>query len=329
MELNEARFLVVEDESDKRDFLVRMLMDNEIKSEHIEEAETSLQAIEQIRDFEPDIILLDIAIPRDEQSEPSSANCGEVIREIRLFNHENQNNIKTFIISATVEDKGLQKLIGDDHKGIDYFFDKNEISINPDRFKERLIGKIKSALTKESEPCKIEYRYIQKSLTKELKKINEELWEKINTEILDEFETLSERNVNEHNRSKSIIITCGEIVEDIVHLLEDESLELSTINYSDSIASTRNKLTALSGRVYAEYNSYEETGDKIISRKAAEYALKAYQYRNEAVHSKEKDDKNNKIFADSSFSKEDASISVQLIFPLIKDYITYVKSKQN
>jgi hypothetical protein len=104
---------------------------------------------------------------------------------------------------------------------------------------------------------------------------------------------------------------------------------LSAVSYSNNVTSVRNKLTALSGRVYTEYNSYEETGDKIISRKAAEYALKAYQYRNEAVHSQKKDDKNNKIFADSSFSKEDASISVQLIFPLIKDYITYVKSKQN
>lgn len=331
MEVTEATLLIVEDEKEKREFLFRTLTGSGIPAQQIQRASYAKKAQELIWEFEPNIVLLDIKIPKEENdiiAEPE--NVRDVLDKIRLFNHENVQKIKTIIISGTVKHKVVQEMIGSLNKQTVFdFIDKIEIATNPEEFKQRLIKKISKALNTEFAPEKIDYTFIRKSKIKELKKLHEPLWNQIKEEVIDEFERFNDKNVNEHPTAKGIVRTCGEIVEIIINLFKNKSIELSKIVISNDLKSIREQLNALSGRKYLyDENIFKMITKKpLISRKACHYAYQAYYIRSHASHPPESDKKNENIFKDIRFSKEDAAISLNLIVPLILDFINFIKNK--
>ncbi len=328
--LQDAKFLIVEDEEDKSDLFFRMLLEQNVSEDQIEVSETSDSAKEKISEFEPEIILLDVKIPRDESSQPESDNCIDVINAVKLYNHENTGKIRIILISATVKDKGIQKIIQSEKKIFVDFLDKTEIATNLDKFKEKLLKDIKKALKNDEEEEKIDYSFVRKSNLKELKKLKPPLWKKIEEEILNEFEKLNNKNVNEHLVSKNIIRNCGEIVEVITYYLEDNTINLNDIVISNNPNSIRNRLTILTGRAYkSNEEGYEVVSKKtLISRKACEFGYRAYLLRNQASHAAEVDEQNRNIFNQTRLNKEDAAISLSLIMPLMNDYIAFLKNKE-
>lgn len=336
IELSSARILIIEDEEKNRDFISRVLLDDvKVSSDNIEEAENLKKAKEIIEEFEPNIILLDLKIPSADGFEPSMVNAYEVIQKAQLFNYKQNNQddkIKIIVISGSINDLGVQKLISLNKDVVFDFFDKNEISISLDKFKKDLKKKIVKALKFEGVIHAIDYSFVRRSILKNIESINVDLWNKIEKDLLLEFEKLNDKKVNEYSVSKSIIGTCGEIVEDLIHLFKEDLFDENKA-YSQEERSVLNKLTKLSGRKYSRFNEaskekeYELLTEKKISRKSAEYALMAYRLRSQALHSTNGDDANNKWFANSKFTKEDASISINLIVPIIQDFIAYKKKK--
>ena len=333
MELKDSKFLIIEDEEENRNTFLRLLInDFNIPDENIEEASNLKEAKNLVDEFEPNIVLLDLKIPAKEDQEPDIGNSYEFIEKAELYNErqlEDIDKIKIIIISGSVEDDGVRKFIKSNDILID-FFDKAEIAINFDRFKTSFERKLKQAVIYKFLVPKIDYSFVRKSILKDLGRINAELRDKMNDQLLTQFEKLNDRGVNEYSVSNGIIIKCGEIVEDIIHSFSD------TVYYGKRENTIIKKLTVLSGRNFIGWDNesshdakYESLGNEYIRRISQQYAHFAYQLSSQARHSKLGDDHNNKWFAghNAGFTKEDAANSINLIIPLIKDYIEYMKNK--
>ena len=328
--LNEKRFLIIEDEEKNRDMLLRLMIDDyNIPESKIREAQNLLEAEEEIDNFEPHIVLLDLKIPVSEGMEPEMINAFKIIQKAEYYNFKqvNQNDkIKIIVISGSIQDRGVQKILSLNKEIIFDFFDKGAIASNYSGFKIKLGEKLERAAIYEGKKNSIEYSYFRDALLKEVSAINPNLWEKIDVQILQEFEKLNDTNVNESVVSKSIIGTCGEIVEDLIQLLNKSGNGLPTfyINNENSVLS---KLTFLSGRRYNGWdngikeNQYQYIGQSKIRRASQEYAVMLYRMRSQALHGKEGDGNNSKWYAKHNFSREDAVIAINLLVPLIRDYI--------
>lgn len=340
IDLKNNRYLIVEDEEENRDLLLRLLMDEYgISDENIREAENLNEAKDALEDFEPNIILLDLKIPLDKGYEPEMLNAYEFIQKAELYNFKEVNShdkIKIIVISGSVKDKGVQKIISLDKNRVFDFFDKGEISSNFSKFTSEFKRKLEKASQFEGYDKSIDYSFVRRSLLKQLSKVNDGFWGRIDKQILQEFEKLNDKNVNEYNVSKLILLNCGEIVEDINFYFTNDTTSLDGIKYSYNEDSVIKRLTKLSGRkcigkVFKpiEDFKYKNEGDKRIRRISQEYAHIAYKMSSQARHSKEDDENNNKWFADHNarFTKEDAAIAINLIVPLIQDYISYMKTK--
>ena len=331
------KYLIIEDEEEISDFLLRLLIDGfGIPSDNVEEASTLEEAKEIIDDFEPHIVLLDLKIPLGRDHEPDIINAFQLIQHAELYNyrqHEQNNKIKIIVISGSVEDRGVQQILKMDKNRIFDFFDKGDIAGDVGRFQINLKKKIGKAIVFKGEVPSIDYSFVRKGIMKKLEDKSPDLWQKIDEQILMEFEKISDPNINEANTAKIIIINCGEIVEDILALFTDQEFPLANVQYSVDDNSVIRKLTRLSGRQHDGFENgnakYLESVDPCIRRITQEYAHKAYQLSSHARHSKKGDDHNNKWFAgyEAGFTKEDAAISINLIVPLIQDFIEKLKKQ--
>lgn len=337
------KVLIVEDEVEIQRGLVRILTySGKLPGSNIELAGTSTDSKEKIDEFEPDIILLDLKIPRIKGDTPDIINSNDILNHVELVNYKFNKTIKVIIISASVKDKGTQKLILGDRSNIVKFLDKDERAIDSEEFSKELLRQISRAMTEDNDEKRIDYSAIRRSCVKELKEVNNELWQKIDKEILGEFEKLNDRDTNTYKKSKDVIISCGEIVEDVLAFLKSQTTKLNDIEYTEYSSQVRNRLTALTGRTAFKVEITDEKGKKrfitqfkdngepeVISRIAVDTAFMAYTLRSEAVHGGKEDDQwNAKLFANKyQFTREDAAVSVNLIMPLVRDYISYLKKQ--
>lgn len=328
------RYLIIEDEEEIRDFLLRILIDNiGIPNESIEEATYLNEAKTIIDEFDPNIVLLDLKIPRDKDYEPDMINAFELIQYVELYNfrqHSSKDKIKIIVISGSVEDRGVRQILKMDKSRIFDFYDKGEIARDVAKFETSLKRKIEKAIEFRGEVQSIDYTFVRKGVIKKLEEIRPELWQKIDEQILKPFENISDIKLNEANIAKSIIINCGELVEDIIALYADRNQTIGVIEYTINDNSVLKKLTKLSGRKFVGWDKennnepkFEVIGNNLIRRISQEYAHKAYQLSSQARHSKEGDERNNKWFSgyNAGFTKEDAALSINLIVPLIQDFI--------
>lgn len=338
------KVLIVEDEVEIQRGLVRILTyTGKLPSGYIDLAGNSTDSKEKIDDFEPDIVLLDLKIPRVKGDTPDVINSNDVLNHIELTNYKFNKNIKVIIISASVKDKGTQKLILGDRSNIVKFLDKDERAIDSEEFGKELLRQIDKAMNEEPDEKRMDYSAIRRSVIRELKELNPELFNKIDKEVLSEFEKLNDKDTNTYKKSKDVMISCGEVVEDILAFFKSNATKLSSIKYSDDPSKVRNRLTSLTGRMPYFVKITDSDGEErnqlhfkydekneLISRVASESAYMAYFLRSEAVHGgKEDDERNIKLFANKyKFTREDAAVSVNLIMPLIRDYINYLKNQK-
>ncbi len=336
------KVLVVEDKVKFREPLIEILLSNNDPRYEVEDAASSEEAQKFIREFEPDVVLLDLKIPRTDEEEPEIRNAISVLQEVTLLNYEKNLDSKVIVISGSIDDPGLRRLIEGDRSSIISFINKNEGATITDEFKKNLLKLVKRALNADAPLRSLDYSAIRRSVVRELKDFNVELFEKIDKEVLTEFEKLNDKGTNVYKKSKDVIISCGEIVEDVLAFLKSHNTKLTDIKYSEDSAKVRNRLTSLTGRKAQKVEITDQKGEKkyqihfkpngeidAISRFAAETAFMAYSLRSEAVHGgKEDDERNAKLFANKyQFTREDAAVSVNLIMPLIRDYINYLKTQ--
>lgn len=326
------KVLVVEDKEKFREPLVEILLNNVDPRYEVEDVGSSEEAQRIIREFEPDVVLLDLRIPRTDEEEPEIRNAISVLQEVTILNFNKNLDSKIIVISGSIDDPGLRRLIEGDRRSIISFINKNEGATITEEFKKNVLKQVKRALTTEASERSMDYTAIRRSAVRELKELNPELFNKIDKEILDEFESLNSKDAYIHKISKNVITTCGEIVEDIIALLKSKTIKLSNVVYTDGeFESVRKKLTSLTGRRFvSKEEGFEITGDEIITRIAANMAIQAYVLRSEAAHGGQEDDpRNEKFFANKYiFTREDAAVSVNLIMPLIRDYINYLKTQK-
>ncbi len=341
---NYPKILVVEDEEDIRDGLVRALMyKGNWPEKLIEDVDNAESAIDVIETFRPDIVLLDLKIPKRRGEKEEIRYAVDILKEIDLYNYKNNANTKVIVISASVDDPGMQRLVLGDRSNIISFLDKNEMAIESDEFKDKLIKRIRWAFESAPDEKRMDYSAIRRSVIRELKELNPELFNKIDKEVLSEFEKLNDKDTNTYKKSKDVMISCGEVVEDILAFFKSNATKLSSIKYSDDPSKVRNRLTSLTGRMPYFVKITDSDGEErnqlhfkydekneLISRVASESAYMAYFLRSEAVHGgKEDDERNIKLFANKyKFTREDAAVSVNLIMPLIRDYINYLKTQK-
>ncbi len=328
-DFNSAKILIVEDDIDNRNSIEKILREGNINFKNIEYTDNSNDAKNLIDDFEPDIVLLDIKILNKPGGIDDSSHSVEVIEKVQLYNYQNTNKISIIIISNTVNDKALQDIIGSESKNIQNFLDKHQMSSDYDKFKQKLFKEIRKALEKELKEEKIDYSFVRRSALKKLKELNFELWKKIEEELLDEFERINDKNTNEHNISRNIINCTGQIVEMIVHFLEGDDINIYEFESTENDASMRQKLNVLSGRKFIDKDKVYEIINNAppVSRKACEFAYRAYNLRNQASHTPQMDTRNANIFADARFTKWDAAIAINLLMPLIIEYTDILKKE--
>ena len=326
---NEIKVVIIEDDKAKKEELVEILHTNKFSLKNIFSTGFSDIGIDLIEEHLPDVVLLDLKIPANEDDQSVKIeNSNKVIKDVELINaRRNQDDESTgiIIISASVNDSGLQRLYKDKPE-IVHFFDKERITLDPKSFSSDLIDKINIVVARNFRHIvQVDYDSIRNIKIKKLESINKDLFERIDTNLLGQFAKLNNRNVNVHQIVEGIIGLSGKIVEDIVILLEDNDASLSIIDDSDNFNSIRNKLTKLSGRKYDHSSKGNDIiYPEIISRKAADFASYAYKLRSEALHSKEGDIKNDKIFVNSKYSISDAVISIDLIMPLVQEFIIHI-----
>lgn len=325
------KILIVEDDIDNRNTIERILREGGVDFKHIEYTDNANKAKTLIDDFEPDVILLDIRILQEPGTIEDSKNSLEVIEKVQLYNYKNLHKIKILIISNTVNDKSLQEIISSEGKNIQNFLDKHLLSVDYEYFKEKLFRELKKVRDQEKTKEKIDYSFIRQSEIKNLKHLHFDLWKKIKEEILDEFERLNDQNANEHNIARQVINTAGQVVEMTVFFLEGKQLNIADFQTEDDEPNMRKRLNTLSGRKFTDAaHGYTIINERpVISRKACEFAYRAYNLRNQASHSPEMDKLNMNIFAESRFTKWDAAISLNLIMPLIIEYTALLEKRKD
>ncbi|MEX0980489.1 MAG: hypothetical protein WD577_11950 [Bacteroidales bacterium] len=331
----DIKILIIEDDQEKREELVEILRDAGLSLVNVSVTGFAETGIEKLEDEQPDVVLLDLKIPYNEESMSLNIdNSNKVIHAVERLNvtrNQEADSTGILIISASVDDRGIRNQYKHTKEVID-FFDKDEIALNKEGFKQELLKKIQRTVEREiKHECAVEYPEIRKIKLSKLKPLHLDLHNRIVNDLLGDFEKLNNRNVNTSRVSENIIGLAGRIVEDIINLIEDDQYSLSENDQSDNFTSVRNRLINLSGRKYLRHENrqaiYKTNGERIISRKAAEYGKQAYILRSEALHSKDGDRFNNKIFKDTEYTIEDAAISIGLIIPLISEFITYLKNK--
>lgn len=330
--VSDIKVVIIEDDKEKREELIEILRDLEIKLENIKQSKYAENGIELIANELPDVVLLDLKIPYSVESESIKIdNSNKVINEVERLNAaRNQEDSSTgiLIISASIQDDGLRKKYKNTPEVVD-FFDKDEIALDEKKFKKELLRKILQVVERDfRHETKIELKEIRNVKLNKLKEIHRGLYDRITKDLLGQFEKLNNRKANIYGIAERIIGLSGRIVEDIINIIENSETDLTPIDDSDNFKSIRNKLTDLTGRRWDNYTkSYDVISTPVFSRKAAEYARFAYQLRSEALHSKEGDDKNAKIFVNDTYTIEDASVSISLIMPLIQEFIIYMKDR--
>ncbi len=331
--IKDSKILIVEDAKDLRELYVKFLIDNDISEENLKSVCCSKQAMEEIRDFIPDLVLLDVKIPYTEDGVPDSGHSKQVIDRIESHNTRFEKKIKTIIISATTEDKGIQDLVSIDPLRIFKMMDKNLLATSPEKFKVELKKHIDNALNASMAFSKPTISVVSnfRNILVPLKVGDTELYNYMFSEIFNPFEEINSKT--EGIISHSIIIRCGMVVEDIIDLLSKVEIPkqrklsiFSNIRAGISLpmedeGSVRDKLNLLSGRKWSEGGINENLGTPKITRQAYEYAHFAFRCRNQASHSSKSDYKNNNMFSDNIFTKEHALSSITLIMPLVQDYI--------
>lgn len=324
------KILVVEDNEKVRESIVELLMNNKEPKYEVEDAASSDEARRIIKEFEPDVILLDLRIPRTREEEPEIRNAIDVLQEVTIHNYEKNADSKIIVISGSIDDPGLRRLIEGDRTSIITFINKNDGATVTGEFNKNVLKQVKRALSAEPSERPMEYSAIRKSIVRELKELNPELFARIDKEILDVFEKLNEKSTYVHKNSKDIVISCGEVVEDVISYMKSRSTKLSSVSYSKKPGTVRFRLNALTGREYDIDNKvYTLTGEvPLLTRPAAEYAFQAFYLSSEARHGgKDDDEANEKYYANRYvFTREDAAVSVNLIMPLVRDYINYLKA---
>lgn len=327
-DIKKINVLIVEDDQEKREELAELLRDIGIELKNIQQVKYAEKAIEIVNDDLPEVVLLDLKIPFNPDNESINIkNSNLIIKEVERVNAARNNELSStgiIVISASVDDQGLQENYKHNPDIVD-FLDKDEIALDEDKFKGRLLKRIKNIARREfSHDCKIELPTIRKIKLNKLKEINLKLYERIVNDLLERFAGLNNKKANVKRDSEMIIGLAGRIVEDIINLFHDENVDLLPIDESDNFSSVRNKLNNLTGR---RWNNSERKlvliGTPKISRRAAEYARFAYQLRSEALHSKEGDIDNKKLFNTDEFAIEDAAISINLIMPLVQEFINF------
>jgi CheY-like chemotaxis protein len=330
--IGEISVLIIEDDREKREELVEILRDFGIELSNINYTKYAEEGIELLNNELPDVVLLDLNIPYSQGSESIKIdNSNKVIRAVERTNiarNLEDHSTGIIIISASVSDDGLRKNYKHIKEVVD-FFDKDEIALNEFFFKASLKKKIQQIADWDFRHSgHIEFKEIRNIKLKKLESINKDLYDRITNDLLGQFGKLNNRNVNTNRVVEGIIGLAGQIVEDIISLIENKNAQLMPEDNSDNFISVRNRLTGLTGRKWNNDNKgYDLKGQSIISRKAAEYASFAYKLRSEALHTKEGDSNNQKIYNNNEYSIEDAAILIDLILPLIKDYIQYMKNK--
>lgn len=323
---DQIKCLIVEDDEEKRIQLVRLLQKIGLSLKNVFMKAFAEDAIDCIKDEYPDVVLLDLKIPYNkDDSKIQINNSNKVIDAVKNINNaRNTTNESTgvIIISASIDDRGLQNSYKKNQE-IVAFIDKIELAQNPEKFQSDLkkqIGKIIER--KFSEPCQIELKEIRLSQIKPLEKINTSLYNRLINDILTPLASLNNRNVNIHHVSKKIVTEAGIIVEDIINLSLDKKPSFTQNQGIEPYNSIRNKLNKLTGREWnSQIQGYSLVGEPLFSRKSAEYARLAYKLRSESAHSMEADNKNDKLFANETFTPEDAFIASSLIFPLVLEFI--------
>jgi hypothetical protein len=277
-----------------------------------------------------------LTIPYNEESKSLKIdNSNKVIKEVERLNalrNQQEDSTGIIIISASIDDRGLMNKYKDTPEIVD-FFDKDDIALKKNKFKDDLINAIQKSTEREfKHECKIEFSDLRNLKASKLKSIHPKLFKRINEDLLGEFTKLNNKNVNTSRVAEYIIGMAGVIVEDIINLVEDKQYVLKEIDQSDNLSSVRNRLIALTGRRYVGYENghsqYEIINTPVFSRKAADFAVYAYKLRSEALHSKEGDKYNSKIFNDPHYTIENAAVSVNLIMPLIIEYIDFEINKK-
>jgi len=333
-ETGDIKVLIIEDDREKREELTEILRDIGIRLSNIYKTGFSEKGIELLEDELPDVVLLDLNIPHNEESlglrKENSNMIIKTVERLNAIRNQEDDSTGIIIISASVNDEGLQKSYKHFQEVVE-FYDKKDV-FNKQEFKNDLLKKILKTVEHDfKHDCQIELTEIRKLKLSKLKEINQELHNRIVYDLLAEFEKLNNRNVNTNRIAENIIGLCGMIVEDITNLLENEEAVLTEVDDSDNFNSVKKRLTKLTGRKYVDYVNYQPVFEiiskPVISRKAADYATYAYKLRSEAIHSKEGDFNNNKVFKDSRYTIEDAAVSINLIMPLIIDLINYKKKQ--
>jgi len=326
--LDQVKCLIVEDDQEKREQLVKEMRNLGFNLNNIERTKYAEKAIEKINDELPDVVLLDLNIPYSEDNEKIEINNSnkviEAVKSINLTRNLSDESTGIIIVSASIDDKGMRNRYKGSPEIVDYI-DKYEMAINPQGFAKNLNKQINKVLERKfSQPCLIDFKEIKLSNMKPLEKTHPALYDRIINELFAPLSKLNNRDVNVHHVSNSIISAAGKIVEDIINITLHERPNLTSANINENHMTIRHKLTQLTGRKWDyETKEYIITGSPVFSRKAAEYAQIAYKLRSEAAHSTEADEKNEKLFADCKFTTEDAVIASTLVLPLILEFIQH------
>lgn len=328
-QLNETKVLIIEDDQEKRQELVEILRDKGIHLKNVFSAGYAETGIDLLNNEQPDVVLLDLTIPYNEESRSLKIdNSNKVIKEVERLNalrNLQKDSTGIIIISASIDDRGVINNYKHIPEIVD-FFDKDDIALKKNKFKDELLNAIQKVTEREfKHECKIEFTDLRSLKVAKLKSIHTGLHKRVTEDLLGEFERLNNKNVNISRVAEYVIGIAGIIVEDILNLVENEQYRLTEIDQSDNFNTVRSRLTKLTGRRHIGFenyqNNFEINNDPIFSRKAADYAIYAYKLRSEALHSKEGDKYNNKIFKDVDYTAEDAALSINLIMPLVSEYI--------
>lgn len=330
--IDQIKILIIEDDREKREELAEILYNIGFKLANIFHTKFAEEGIALINDELPDVVLLDLRIPyNDNDGREIIDNSNKVIKEVQRINlarNVEEDSTGIIIISASIDDVGIRNNYKHINEVVD-FFDKDEIALNEGKFITNLEKKIFQVVERDfKQPCGVELKEIRNIKLKKLESINLDLYNRIITDLLGEFEKLNNKKSNINLISQNVIGLSGIIVEDILNLFDDKNVSLLPIDKSDNSNTVRHKLTRLTGREWDyDHKKYIRGKNEILSRKAAEYARFAYQLRSEVLHSKEGDFEHKKIFNKNNFTILDASISINLIMPLIQEFIEYNEKK--
>jgi CheY-like chemotaxis protein len=337
-DLKDLNILIVEDESKNTEILERILLGQGITK--LRTASNTEEAIDKISQDLPDLILLDLRIPYTEGGQEDAANSYQIVLEVESSNRIHDHHIKIIIISGTTQEKGLQKLIAKDKSLFQHMFDKGDMGMDPEKFKNDLLAQIKQVLThsvKKNKPKISLFENLDRIIAP-LKQIDKDLFAYFHDEVLCNFEEMDDKT--ENIVSQAIIIRCGIILEDLIQQFENPSQKNKDRKFNaessgkviteiipEDEKSIKRRLEKLTGRTWDKTNYLYIINDKAkISRQACEYGVLAYKCRNHASHSNKTNPKNDNIFNDGNFTKEHAINSITLLTPILQDYIKY-KSK--